>query len=84
MPSDYLRRLFDIPDRRINEEIEKDEVHWDDLMKELVDVMVLSEMPDSSLITATLHALLGVLTASSTSIDDAKNVIKARLDVFRE
>jgi hypothetical protein len=71
-------------DRRRAGEFDQAQVHWDNVVTELFEVMARSELPDVSVTSAALRALLDRLEEAGMSRHDAKAQIAGCLKVFQE
>jgi hypothetical protein len=71
-------------DRRIEAGIIASDGHWQNIRLQLNEIMATSELPDASLVSAGLSALLDMLEGGGLSRRDAKAFIARSLNALRE
>ena len=71
-------------DRSVEASIIVGDWRWQNIRLQLNEIMATSELPDTSLVSAGLCALLDMLEGDGLSRRDAKTCIAISLDAFRE
>jgi hypothetical protein len=72
---DKIVRFEDARDRRIEAESASDQAQWEDFRDRLLAIMMACDFQNSSLMAATINALLRALERSGMDIDEAKTSI---------
>ena len=76
---------FDLEnDRRVEAGIIAGDCRWQNIRLQLNEIMATSELPDASLVSAGLSALLDMLEGGGLSRRDAKAFIARSLNALRE
>jgi hypothetical protein len=71
-------------DRRVEAGIIASDCRWQNIRLQLNEIMATSELPDASLVSAGLSALLDMLEGGGLSRRDAKAFIARSLNALRE
>jgi hypothetical protein len=71
-------------DRRVEAGIIASDWRWQNIRLQLNEIMATSELPDASLVSAGLSALLDMLEGGGLSRRDAKAFIARSLNALRE
>jgi hypothetical protein len=71
-------------DRRVEPGIIAGDWRWQNIRLQLNEIMAMSELPDPSLVSAGLSALLDMLEGGGVSRRDAKVFIARSLTAFRD
>lgn len=81
--NDNIINLNEAKERRAIAESDADEAQWNNLVDQVTNVLMQSDMQNGSLISATLCALLDTLERSGLTREEAKLEVTGRLKMFR-
>ena len=70
-------------DRRDEAQIDTDQAHWEDLRERLLAIMMASDLHNTSLVSATVNALIEALAQNGLDTNDAKTAVTRCIRAMR-